>query len=133
MKHLSYIRFMMCFQLNFQYQRSKLLLWRQLLSKLWSVCDISSFLFICHFVSIIFNVLFTFAFPVAPTWGPLGRDVDTITSALSILLDGPSMNALDQTIAPVQLNEKVITYLCLLSQSLILLKYGCAKISLSLM
>ena len=88
-------------------------MWRQLLSKLRSVIfyHFDFFAIACQLLHH-FNVRFAITFLVAPTWGPLGRDVDTITSALCILLDGPSMNALDQTISPVQLNEKVIVYVC---------------------
>lgn len=54
---------------------------------------------------------------VAPTWGPLGRSVDNVLTALRTLLDGPRMNALDPTIAPVPFDDKVSAHI-LFPQSL---------------
>ena len=48
-----------------------------------------------------------FLVSVRPTWGPLGRDVNSVVTVAKILLDGKAVNEIDPLMAPLPFNEQV--------------------------
>ncbi len=47
------------------------------------------------------------AVSVKDSYGPIGRDVDSVIAAARILLDGAAANAIDPLIAPLPFNDQV--------------------------